>query len=90
VRYNAEGKTEGVRYEELTPVLVALAQQQQAAISALQARVTAQEEQLNMQAQQLAEVAALKQQFAELQALKRSMQTEPAEIQASDALLAMR
>jgi trimeric autotransporter adhesin len=43
---NTEGKVEGVRYDELTPMLVALAQQQQAEIAALK--------------QQYAEMLALK------------------------------
>ncbi len=83
---NAEGKVEGVRYDELTPMLVALAQQQQAAIDALQSKVAAQQTMLTVQAQQLAEISALQQEYAEMQALKRAMQTELAELRAGDTM----
>jgi hypothetical protein len=80
---NAEGKVEGVRYDELTPMLVDLAQKQQVAISALQVKLAA-------QAQQLAEIDSLKQQYAEMRAVNRAMQTELAELRAADTRVALR
>jgi trimeric autotransporter adhesin len=56
---NAEGKVEGVRYDELTPMLLSLAQQQQKQIAA--------------QAAQLTKVSELERQVAELKGLVASL-----------------
>ena len=87
---NAEGKVEGAHYDELTPILVAMAQQQRAAMDALKSKAAAQQTMLTSQAQLLTEVGALKQQYAEMQALKRAMQTELAEFRARDTRVALR
>ena len=80
---NADGKVEGVRYDELTPMLLSEVQQ-------LHKQVAVQQAMLSAQANQLAEIDSLKQQYAEMRALNRAMQTELAELRASDTRVALR
>jgi hypothetical protein len=75
---NAEGRVEGVRYDELTPMLVDLAQKQQGAIRALQAKLAA-------QAAQLTEMSKLERQMTELKGLVASLT-----LNAKDERVAMR
>jgi trimeric autotransporter adhesin len=58
------GRVEGVRYEELTPMLLNEVQQQQRTIANQERRLGSQEEQLR----------EMEQQLAELQKFRRSMQ----------------
>jgi len=67
---------EGVRYDELTPMLLNEVQQLHAEIAA--------------QAAQLREVNEIKQQLAEMVELNRTMQMALAELQARDTRVAMR
>jgi len=73
---NTEGKVEGVRYDELTPLLLNEVKQLH--------------EQLAAQAAQLREVNEIKQQLADVVEINRTMQMALAELQARDTRLAMR
>jgi phage shock protein A len=53
---NAEGRIDGVRYEELTPMLLNEMQQQRHRIAAQEERISAQEERIAAQERQLREV----------------------------------
>jgi len=53
---NAEGRIDGVRYEELTPMLLNEVQQQRHRIAAQEERISAQEERIAAQERQLREV----------------------------------
>jgi hypothetical protein len=82
---NAEGKVEGVRYEELTPMLVALAQKQQAAAREQKTVIDALKSKVDAQAVQLIEMSELERQVAELKSLVASLA-----IQAREERVAMR
>jgi chromosome segregation ATPase len=71
---------EGVRYDELAPLLLSEIQQQQK-------KLAAQDEKLAAQAQQIGE---LKQQVSEVQQLKLAMQAALAELEANNSRVAMR
>ena len=81
------GKIEGVRYDELAPILLNELLQQQQQVEAQDTRLVAQELKLGAQAQQLGE---LKQQFAALQELNREMQVALIKLQAKESQVAMR
>jgi hypothetical protein len=81
------GKIEGVRYDELAPMLVNELQQQQQQAAAQDTRLATQELKLAAQAEQL---AGLKQQFAELQELNHEMQVALMKLQAEESQVAMR
>jgi hypothetical protein len=77
---NEDGRIDGVRYEELAPMLLNEMQRQQR-------KLVAHEEKLAAQAQQL---GALQQQFAQLQQLNRAMQAALSKLQTVDSRVAMR
>ncbi len=81
------GKIEGVRYDELAPILLSELLQQQQQVEAQDTRLAAQELKLGAQAQQLGE---LNQQFAALQELNREMQVALIKLQAKESQVVMR
>jgi len=74
------GKIQGVRYEELAPMLLKEVQQQQAQLEQQKAEIAAQG----------AEMQDIRQQVAELKQLNQTMQAAFAKLQATDGLVAMR
>ncbi len=66
VIHNGEGRIEGVRYEELAPMLLSQVQQQQKQIAEQSKQMAEQSKMLGELRQQLAEVTELKQQVAAL------------------------
>ena len=77
------GKVQGVRYDELAPML--LNEMQKEAM-----QLSAQEATLKAQAEALAQIGELKQQIVELKQLNRSMQAALSELQAKNERVAMR
>jgi len=75
---NTEGNVEGVRYEELTPMLVDLAKKQEGAIRTLQSKLAA-------QSTRLAEMSELEQRVAQLEGLVAALSN-----QSKDDRVAMR
>ena len=74
------GRIDGVRYDELTPILLSEVQQQQARLAAQDARLSTQD----------AALSDLRQQFAEIQQLNRAMQVALAQMGVNPAKVAMR
>ena len=66
VIHNGDGRIEGVRYEELAPMLLSQVQQQQKQIAGQSKQIAAQSKMLGELRRQLAEVTELKRQVAEL------------------------
>jgi hypothetical protein len=73
---DATGEIQGVRYDELAPMLLNEVQRQ--------------ERELNTERQEFSEIENLKQQLSDLKRLNESMQTAVAKLSASDGLMAMR
>jgi hypothetical protein len=80
VRDATTGRIDGVRYEELAPMLLNEAQRQQQMIAA----------QAKANAAQALEIRDLKQQVAELNDLKREMRAALQELKSKDQLVAKR
>jgi flagellar capping protein FliD len=81
------GLIQGVRYDELAPILLKQVQEQQKSLSAEDDKIAAQGRELTAQAQQLREI---KQQFADMAAVNRQMQDALAALQAKTQQVAMR
>jgi hypothetical protein len=77
------GKVQGVRYDELAPMLLNEMQKEAQQLSAQEATV-------KIQGEALAEIGELKQQVAELKQLNQSMQAALYELQAKNERVAMR
>jgi hypothetical protein len=84
---NESGQIEGVRYDELAPILLREVQQQQQTIEAESEKVSAQDQQLAAQAQVLRD---LKQQFAEMVETNRQMQVALSSLQTKASQVASR
>jgi hypothetical protein len=84
---NASGQIEGLRYDELTPILLREVQEQQQALVAQDKQVATQEKQLTTQAAQLHE---LQQQFADMTESNRQMQAALLALQAKQSAVSMR
>jgi flagellar capping protein FliD len=84
---NDAGQIEGVRYDELTPILLRELQHQQQALTAQEKQFSAQAEQLAAQAEQLREI---KQQFAQMAETNRQMQDALLKLQAKPSQVASR
>ena len=87
VIHDAEGKIDGVRYDELAPILLQQAQTQQQNIMEQQQKLSAQETQLTAQAQELNE---LRQQMAEVKQQNQAMQAVLMKLQQPEEKLALR
>ena len=97
VRDATTGRIDGVRYDELAPMLLNEVQQQQSKMTAQAENMAAQAERIAAQDQhsaaQDAQIHELKQQVAELKNLKQEMAAISAalrKIQTKDALVARR
>jgi trimeric autotransporter adhesin len=84
---NEAGGIEGVRYDELAPILLKQVQQQQRLLADQKDKLAADDQKLADQASQIGE---LKQQFAELQEANRVMQVAVMRLQAQNPQVAMR
>ena len=92
VTRNADGRIEGVRYEELAPMLLNELQQQRQKLAAQETINSAQAAQISAQAAEISELQQ-QQQFAtreELSGLQRQLQAALAELQSAKALVAQR
>jgi len=78
-----DGRIEGVRYEELAPMLLNEVQQQKKEISDQKASIVSQERELQDIRQQLAEVNELKKQLAELKELNQAAKASQVKLQAA-------
>jgi hypothetical protein len=72
VIHDANGRIDGVRYEELAPMLLNLVQQQQTRLAAQDERNAVQSKQIQEMQRQLAEVKQLEQQLAALKELTQA------------------
>jgi hypothetical protein len=87
------GRIDGVRYDELTPMLLNEMQQQQQRVSAQDRRAAAQDATIAAQAAEIRELKQQLKQFAtrsEVKELKQQLQAAPAALQAKDQLIAQR
>jgi len=80
VIHGADGRIEGVRYEELAPILLSEVQQQRSELQEQQATIKSQSAKLN----------DLMQQVAELKDLKQEMRAALRRLEAKEDLLAQR
>ncbi len=89
VIHGADGRIDGVRYEELAPMLLNEVQRQAAEIRDLkqqqQDQLTAQAKQILDMQRQLAEVLELEKQFAELKAFNQAAKTTPVKLRVRTA-----
>ena len=86
VIHNTEGRIEGVRYEELAPMLLKEVQQQQQKFAAQEERIAAQAQQLSEVQKQLAEVRQLKEQLTAFKARGGAARLSPVNLPASGGL----
>jgi trimeric autotransporter adhesin len=84
---NESGEIEGVRYDELAPILLKEVQQQQRVLADQKEKLATDDQKLADQASQIGE---LKQQFAELREANRAMQVALMKLEAKNAQVAMR
>ena len=80
---DAAGKIQGVRYDELAPMLLNEVQKERR-------QLTAQEATIKTQRKELAQIGELKREVAELKELDDSMRTALSELQARNDRVAMR
>ena len=83
---DAEGRIDGVRYEELAPMLLDEVQLQQRKLAAQDERLAAQARELQDMRQQLLEAKELERQFAELKALALHAKASPVKLPAAQTL----
>jgi hypothetical protein len=83
----SDGKVEGVRYDELAPMLVNEMQKQRQKMTAQEADIRSLKEQLAMQT---AQVTSTQEQLVELQDLKKELQAAMVELHRKDSLIARR
>ena len=94
VVHNAEGQIDGVRYDELAPILLTQVQAQQRTLAAEDATLSARQKSVEAAAAHLAaqdtQFAELEQQFATLLQIQRDLQGAIANTQARQSEVAMR
>ncbi len=83
---DAEGRIDGVRYEELAPMLLDEVQLQQRKLAAQDERLAAQAREFQDMRQQLLEARELERQFAELKALAQQAKASQVKLPAAQAL----
>jgi hypothetical protein len=94
VRDATTGRIDGVRYEELAPMLLNEVQQQQSKMTAQAVRIAAQDEHIAAQAEQIVvqgtQLRDVLRQLAELKDLNQATQAALRKLQSQDAFIAQR